>query len=291
MTIRTISDIADAYAAGRNWTGITRKVHSITGGSQTADLSYLAGIPVANYYASTPLTSAALTYNDGIYAGPQVAAAGYKKYLHKVTYIPPATSIGQATFWLHDIVMYYPFIDGDGGSQAMVNSVSIPRYNGEGCRIMLVSQGIGTAPSANSYITYTNTAGVQKTIRLYLNPAVAAGNTLVLFDTWGQAPNSTYQFPNVQPYLALAPGDTGVKSIDNIDIQDSLGGIFAIVIVKPLGMFSMQEQSTAPIEVDYARDRFSLPYIEDGANIYMAARATATGTSAISTAELSFIWG
>jgi hypothetical protein len=290
MTIRSIAEVTDAYDSGRYWTGYTRKVHSI-GITQTTDMSYLAGIPVANYYASTPLAAAVLGYNDGIYAGPPVASAGHKKYLHRITYLPPTISIGQATFWAHDIVMYYPFVDGDGGNQTLINSITIPRYGGEKCRIMLVSQGVGTANSFYVYITYTNTSGVQKISRFLLNSTNAAGNCLVASDGYGSTPASAFQVLAVSPYLALAQGDTGVKSIDAIDIQEAVGGIFAAVIVKPLGLVSMQERSTAPIEIDYARDRFSLPEIEDGANIYMMGRATTFGSNAVSVAEFSFIWG
>lgn len=290
MTIRSIAEVANAYDNGRYWTGYMRKVHTIAT-TQTMDMSYLAGLPVANYYASTPLTSAALTYNDGIYAGPQVASAGYQKYLHKITYLPPATSIGQATLWLHDVVMYYPFVDGDGGAQTMVNSITIPRYGGEKCRIMIIGQGVGTGQSSNCYITYKNTAGVSNTVRFYLNAALSAGSCLVQYDTLAFAAGLAYQVPTVQPYLSLYQGDTGVSTIESIDIQDAVGGIFALVIVKPLGMISMQEQSTAPIEVDYTRDRISMPTVADGATIYMAGRNTVAGASAISTAELSFIWG
>lgn len=290
MTIRTISDVADAYAAGRSWTGYMRKVHTIAT-TQTADMSYLAGLPVANYYASAPRTSAKLNADDGIYAGPDVEAAGFRKYLHKVTYLAPTTSIGQATFWLHDIVMYYPFIDGDGGAQTMVPTITIPRYGGEKCRIMLVSQGIGTSASANVYITYYNTKGEEKTIRVYVSTAIAAGNCLVQYDSLAFAAGLSYQVPVWQPYLALAQGDTGVSGIKSIDVQDSIGGIFAAVIVKPLGMVSMQERSAAPVEVDFTRDFLKLPTVGDGATIYMAGRASVAGTNAVSAAELSFVWG
>jgi hypothetical protein len=292
MTIQTVSQIADAYDAGRYWTGYMRKVYS-TSTTETRDLSYSAGIPVANYYASTPLVSATLGYNDGVYAGPPVSSAGFKKYLHKITHLPPsAVNIGQTNFWYHDLVMYYPFIDGDGGYQALTNSIPIPRYGGEGCRIMIVGQGAGVAVTANVYITYTNTNNIQRTVRIYFNSQVGAGTAPAIYDTWGMGQQSAYQVPVNCPYLELYRGDSGVKSIDAVDIQDAAGGIFAFCIVKPLGVVTMQEQSGAPLEVDFVRDRFAAPEIGDGANIYAVSRAsTAAGTNGVHVAELSFIWG
>lgn len=290
MTITCIADLNSAYEAGRSWTGYMRKVHSIVANTFPQDLSYAAGIPVANYYASTPLLAAALGYNDGIYSGPP--ASPYKKYLHKILY-QPASTIGQATFHFHDIVMYYPFVDGDGGSQDLTNSISIPRYSGEKCRIMVTCQGAGVAATSNAYITYTNTAGVQKTMQFYLNGVSLAGQIPNAYDViaGGVAAGSTFLVPALHPYLPLGQGDTGIRSIDNIDIRDSVGGIYAFSIVKPLGIVSMQEASTAPIEVDFARDRFSLPEVGDGATIYAVGRATTTGTNAISIAELHYVWG
>lgn len=300
MTIKSVSDISAAYDAGRSWTGYLRKsVSTLANTGCGTDMSYLAGLPVANYYAATPAASAVLTYNDGIYAGPWVGNSGHTKYLHKITYLPPSNvTYGQATLYFHDIVMFYPFVDGDGGYQELTNNVPIPRYGGENCKIMMIVQGTGSGSSTNTYVTYTNTKGIQKTVRMYANGSTNAGFAANIVDLWGLSAGSPFQTPVGQPYLALAQGDTGVRSIDAIDFRDPIGGIYALVIVKPLASISMQDQTAAtggtlgaPIEVDFARDRFSLPEVADGANIYPFIRATVAGSGTINLAELSFIWG
>lgn len=289
MTIKNVAGVADAYTAGRHWQGYLRRGGpAMTAGAWT-DLSYAAGIPVANYYAATPLVATQLSANEGIVHGPPVNAAGYKKYLHQAMVIPPATSVGTVTALIHDIVAVYPFVDGDGGSQDMVNNLGTLRYNGGvGCKIMFVSQGAGVSDAIDATLTYTNTAGVQRTITpVYTRNTATAGQLLTPVDATA-LDVSPYNIAN--PYMNLRPGDTGINRIDNINFPSAAGGIFAACIVKPLGTISWQELLT-PIEVDYMRDRLYMNEVGDGAYVHMIARGTVTASPATLHGELSFVWG
>lgn len=287
--ITNVAGVADAYTAGRHWSGYLRRAGpTMTLGTWT-DLSYAAGIPVANYYAATPVTSSQLSANDGIVHGPSVNSAGYSKFLHKALLIPPATSVGTVTAHIHDIVAFYPFVDGDGGSQDMINTLGTLRYDGgKDCKIMLVSQGAGVADAVDATITYTNTAGVQKTLTaVYMKNTATAGQLLSPIDATSMGVLN-YNFPN--PYLSLSVGDTGINSIDNINFPTAVGGIFAACIVKPLGTISWQELLT-PIEVDYQRDRLKMSEVEDGAYIHMIARGTVSAAPTTLHGEFTFVWG
>lgn len=289
MTITTVAQVADAHTAGRSWVGQLRRAGPALTLGAFSDLSYAAGIPVANYYAATPLQSAQLAATDGIMHGPPVNAAGFKKYLQKALIIPPATSVGTVTMLLHDIVAYYPFVDGDGGAQDMVNTLGTLRYSGgEGCRIMFVSQGAGVADAVDAIVRYTNSDGVQQTqTGVYLRNTASAGQLLSPADA---AALGVLDYKLSNPYLSLLPGDTGVARIDNIELPSSVGGIFAAVIVKPLGTISWQEL-LVPIEVDYMRDRLMMAEIEDGAYIHTIIRGTVTATPTTLLGELTFVWG
>lgn len=221
--------------------------------------------------------------------GPAVNAAGYSKYLHKALLIPPATSVGLVTAIIHDIVAFYPFVDGDGGSQDLVNTISSVRYNGVGCKVMFVSQGAGVADATDAQVTYTSPAGVQRTISgIYLRNTASAGQLVSNVVDATALGVLGYNAPN--PYLAAVGGDTGIKTIDRINLPSSVGGIFAAVLVKPLGTISWQE-TTTPIEVDFMRDRLHLADIEDGACIHMIARGSVSATPATILGEFSFLWG
>jgi hypothetical protein len=288
MTIRALSDIANAYTAGRHWTGYFRRGGPSMTASLWTDMSYAAGIPVANYYAAAPYVSSLLSPNDGILHGPNVNAAGFKKYLHKAMLMPVA-AIGQAVFYIHDIVMFYPFVDGDGGEQPMDNQISIPRYGGLGCKIMLVSQGAGIANAQDTIITYTDYDGVQQTWQGFTANANTAGQ-LMSGPTSGTQPSFPLS-PTANPYI-LSQGARGVRSIDTINMLSGVGGIFAACIVKPIAVISMQINETTPIEVDYAQDRLRIPMteIQDGAYVHMIGQSSSTAAPATMHGEFSFVW-
>lgn len=288
MTIRALSDIADAYTDGRCWSGFFRRGGPAMTAGLWTDMSYAAGIPVANYYVAPALTATALNGNEGILTGPAVNASGYKKYLHKIMLMPVA-AIGQAMFMVHDIVMVYAFIDGDGGDQPLDNTLSIPRYGGVGCKIMLVSQGAGIANAQDTIITYTNSDGVQKTWTGFTANANTAGQ-LISGPTNGTQPANAGALHG-NPYI-LGQGDNGVRSIDNINMVSGVGGIFAACIVKPLGMVSMQINETTPIEVDFATDNLRIPMseIQDGAYIHLCGQSSSTATPATLHGQLDFVW-
>lgn len=289
MTINNVAGIADAYTAGRHWTGYLRRSGPQLFAGRWNDLSYAAGIPVANYYAATPLVATQLSAAQGIFAGPSVNSAGFKKYLHKAMVIPPANSVGTVTMLIHDIVAVYPFVDGDGGSQDMVNGLGTLRYDGgKGCKIMLVSQGAGTAAAVNATITYTDTEGVQRTISpIYTRNNATAAQLLAPIDA---AAFSSTKYNMSNPYLNLLQGSSGINSIDNINFPTSVGGIFAACIVKPLGTISWQEL-LVPIEVDYMRDRLNMAEVADGAYIHVIARGTVQASPTRLHGEFSFVWG
>lgn len=285
MTIQTIAQVSDAYDAGRHWTGYMRRAGPALTAGYWSDFSYASGIPVANFYASTPLVSATLNATDGILHGPSVNDSGHKKYLHKCLFIPPATSIGQATLHIHDIVAYYPFVDGDGGEQSLSHVLSSIRYGGVGCQLMVVSQGAGYANATDVIINYTDAYDQPKTINPLFLYSMATAGQLASQQYDALAITGTYTVGN--PYIQCP---TGIKSIQSINFPTGVGGIFAFAIVRVLDTISLQEIGT-PIEIDCIRDHLMMEEVEDGAYISMLVRSSVSATPSTAHAELSFVWG
>lgn len=282
--ITSLADVRDAVEAGRTWLGLLRRLGPALTANIWADLSYAAGSPVANYYASTPLVAAALESRDGIDIGP-LPPAGMTKYLRRVCLIP-GTANGICVFRVLDVCQYYPFVDGDGGSQDMQAGAQFTRYDGgKGCRIMVVSQGVGTA-TVDVRVTYTNCDGVAgRQVTATLNLAQAAGSLCSSL-----APGSAYANPSA-PFLPLAAGCRGVRSIENIEPLTPGGGIAAFVIVKPLMAFGMTAAEAIPVEVDLLHERsMDLPEIGDGAYLSMIVLGR-TGAAPTFHAETETIWG
>jgi hypothetical protein len=289
MAIERIADVQVAYDAGRFWTGIMRRSGPVLAANIWADFSYAAGNPVANYYAASPLTSAKLNSIDGIDIGP-APAAGLTKYVHKVLVMPASgTNIGITEWMLNDVCLFYPFIDGDGAEQFMVPAAVLDRYDGIGCRVMVVSQGAGVGTS-DVIMNYTNSEGVAgRTSTATLNFAAAPGS-LASCTPAGTA----YTYP-CGPFLPLQAGDRGIRSIESVNVLSSAGGIAAFVIVKPIarlgGFEALVSGIAAPIEIDTLIDRGQLEKIEPGAYLGLIGRGTTAGTPAITSAEITTIWG
>ncbi len=282
--IRTLADIRDAAEAGRNWLGLLRRLGPTLTANIWADLSYAAGIPVANYYASTPLVAAALESRDGIDIGP-LPPAGMTKYLRRVMMIPGAAN-GICAFRMIDVCQYYPFVDGDGGSQDMQAGAQFTRYNGgEGCSIMVVSQGAGTG-TVDVRVTYTSCNGTPgNQVTATLNLAATPGSLCSSL-----APGTGYANPSA-PFLPRLTGCRGVRSIENVEPLSPGGGIAAFVIAKPLAMFGMSVAAAIPVEVDLLHERsMDLPEIGEGAYLSMLALGQ-TGAAPNFHAETETVWG
>ena len=79
-------------------------------------------------------------------------------------------------------MLYYPFVDGDGGLQATTNTLT-NRYDGDGCHIMLVSQGIGIATTGQTTIVYVDSDGNTVTVSdIQTKHDVPAGTLLTAAD-------------------------------------------------------------------------------------------------------------
>lgn len=282
--IRSVAEAVSAERLGRTWSGFYRRGGPAMTANIWADLSYASGIPVANYYASTPLAAATLNGADGINVGPE-PAVGMSKYIRKALILPP-TVTGVLHFEFIDVVMYYPFLDGDGGSQSLVNTIQIPRYNGHGCRIMVVSQGIGTA-TVNCLITYTNSDGVSnRQVTCTLNLGSNAGSLCS-----SRAPGISVSNPQ-GPFIQLCSECKGVRSIENIEYLAPGGGIQAFVIVKPLFNLNMFEATVAPVEIDFLADRtLKMPEVPNGTYLSSIARGTITQTPATIIGQVDTVWG
>lgn len=280
--LATIKDAQDAEEAGRSWLGFLRRAGPTFLANRWHDMSYAAGNPVANYYASTPGMSAVLNGREGIDTGP-APASGMTKRL-AVTTLAPGAAGGSKLFWFLDYVLYYPFVDGDGGLQALDNSVPIPRYGGEGCLVMAVCQGTGLS-TGSVQITYTNSEGVsgrqaKTTLDLTVTPGVLASSL---------AAGVAHAAPG-GPWLNLQHGDTGIRSIEFVEPLSAIGGIFALVIVKPLQHVCVPKATAAPMEVDSFAEDLHTAEFEHGAYVHTICHASAAGTPALLGCTKT-IWG
>lgn len=282
MTLARVKDIAQkCYDEGQSWESSWRKVPALAS-TQTiwSDLSSAPGNPKPNYYVGAELTATLLSGVDGMYHGGNVAPA--TKHLHKFIIGSLASGVSPATFMLLDYLMFYPLVDMDStDEQTLVNNVALPRYaDGYGVQAFLVAVNpyIGGAPF---YITYTNDKGESGR-----SSVVEVSNTATFIGTIlhsGTAATSGRQF------IRLAPGDTGIRSVQSITFLAPNGGLAALVLAKPIATLRTNE-TTAYCEYDFLTMKPMLPRIHDGAYLNMIVCPNGTMAAVPINGTMSVVW-
>ena len=279
---RNVKAYADSFEEGRTHFCSFRKIPSQASvAGWWVDLSMAAGNPLPNYYASSPLTAAVLDGFRGLFHGDD-KAPGYKVLTDFSLITPTAALVGQ--YMLLDYLLYYPFVDGDDTDvQTMDNTVTLPRYEGgDGVMVMAVAVAPTTGFGTFSF-TYINQDGVEHT-----SPVMSCSVTASPIATIATSQQNVAGTPP-GPFLTLASGDTGVRSIVSVQFVVPNGGLLSLVLVKPLADSAIREINTAK-EVSYVNHRPGPPRIYDGAYlgfIMNCANTVAAGTLA---GHLRFAW-
>lgn len=279
--INTVSSYVNAALDGCVASASIRKVPSqASTAGWWVDLSMAAGIPTPNYYAAEPLVAATLKPMRGIYHGDNKSPL--EKYVHSFELMTPtAALVGQ--YYLMDYLLYYPNIDLDSlDPQLLDNEVVSPRYlGGDGVMAILVT----TAPTVGGgsfFYEYINQSG---------NPAVSP---VISFSTAAAGIGSLV---TSQPasnaggvaFLPLASGDTGIRAVTSITNLTGTGGLGSLVLVKPLVSHAIFEVNT-PHEVEFVRDRPSLPRVYDGAYLNMMVLCSASVAAGTLVGRLTTVW-
>lgn len=270
----SIAEYANADNLGKCWVSQFRKTVASAATTTGAwiDYSYFAGSPPANFYASAPSVAAAVESIRGIYV--PTAVAPDCQFLQRFTVMTANTASAvnaRQRLILCDYLMYYPFIDTDaiGEQQDMDNSpMTLPRYSSG--RVIAVAQSAASAIGTFTF-TYTNQNGVSGQVSPPSSTfAVAGGGQVVSADNAGTSFN---------PYLALAAGDSGVKSIQSVTFTGAGGGLMALVIVKPLlnGYVTQESRSALGAADEFMSIIHSAtpPQIKDGAVLNFFAQGNA----------------
>ena len=241
--MKNYADVIKAYEEGRYWQYEVRKVSGSIASYRQFDLSYSGGLPLPNYYATTPLEMAVLNGDRGIYKGSPNTG---QKYIHKISLAQFNANLATANCTLYDYIAYVPFVDLDSTDEQEVLAIDLPRYtDGKGLRVIAVSQGAGTG-NTNLTMTYINQDGMEQSATTQLDAVQGAGSIITSGQTTGGS-----------AYMRFAQGDYGIRKITKVQCATSVGAICALVIVKPLCHLGFLDLGVAN-EVDYLIDRGGL---------------------------------
>lgn len=259
-------------AEAANWQSFFYKTSVPAGvAGRWYDAAVGAGIPVYQAYVGTQYEATLLTgeSNRGIYTGP-TPSAGQTKHLFALSAGTSTASV-PLTMLLADYLMFYPLIDMDSlDPQAMSNPVSISRYtSGEGVQAYLVVAAPMTT-SGTVTVTYTNSEGTSNRTTTF---GIASTGTI------GRLANnidSTLGAGAASPFIPLANGDRGIRSIQTVTCNASMGGFCNIVLVKPLATHIIREQNTEA-ETVFFTSKANCVQIQSGAYLnFIVLNNTAT---------------
>lgn len=279
---RTVKAWADSEEDGRSWLSFFRKVPASTAtiAGQWFDYSTASGVPVPNYYASSPLVAARLDPLNGIF----VPAQDTPRWLKKLVVMSAAASVTGTTnqnqaLMLLDYLLYYPFVDLDaaGEEQVFDNTIGLDRYtDGVGVQMMMVAQA-PTVGGGSYTVKYIGTDDVEYTTSAVYCPA--AQPTGALCSAVGAA-------AGISPFLPLNAGVRGVKRPVSITVNVANGGLAALVLVKPVEMSYAREECRRPTssptesygeaaEIERIRSRAGSRKLEDNAFLGWIGRGVA----------------
>lgn len=287
MTVRTLSDINAAYAAGQFHVQRFLKNAGTAHTTQWADPTFASGQPAYDAHVGTPLlfTPCIAQKNDAVFfpgIGP-----GQERYLHTATvWSNQGTFNGPGSMVFYDLIGYYPLIDGDSTDlQETDNTATLPRYaSGDGVVAVWVNHVAPAVQNGLADVLYTNSDGVQQTVRVNI-PNM--GVNLVV--TGNIATSANGQAGGLS--MPLLTGSKGVRSIDGITYLTPPGGLHAIYLIKPLCTMTLGDNLVTAEKDFFLQDGFRMPRIYDGAWIgWFDNLGAGTARSVAWFGNLTFLW-
>jgi hypothetical protein len=289
MAIQSVDNIVSSISAGKT---TIQPYNKITGAAAyTAGRWYntftLNGTPVAGSYSGTSLNFQQL--NDSVagsmYHGGNVSTD--IKHLLNTELVTSAATGVPSFLMLVDLLGYYPGISMNSATaQTLVNGSAIQRYTtGDGVMAFLEITATAGATAHNVAMSYTDQAGNTGNA-LGATTACTASAIVPHITHSGTAAN------NYGPFLPLAAGDRGVRSVQTVTISAASGaGTAALVLAKPLCTIPLTTVSVATGR-DFLFNMPSLPEIEDGACLgYLLYSGAATAASTTFMGTNQFVWG
>jgi hypothetical protein len=269
-----------AHAAG------TWYLLSQTGGNPSASSILGTGTNLAFQQLLDSTATAA-----GIQHGGDVTS--FKTIVNASAFSAAATTM-PAVFMLVDLLGFYPITTvTTTGAQTLNNSVTIPARdrtgttNGVGVQAMLVPSTVMGAGTPTVTLTYTNAVGTgsKTTPSAPALPAInaTAPVTQVAYSGTGAG--------KYGPFLPLANGDTGIRSVQSINFSATMtSGVQNLILCRPLLTLPMTTVGVA-CERDLLNQVPSLPRVYNGACLaWMMYAGALTPVNSAFYGHLDFAW-
>lgn len=283
-----VSEITSGKHVRIDWNKITGAAAYAAG--RWYDMSALNGTPIANAWAGTALTWKTCDETTG--NGTQIFGMRHSgdvtpdtKHLLNASAITAVATGVPSQLMLVDMQGYYPGINMNlPTSQTLLGTPTLRYASGAGIRASLVVTATTGATAHNLSMSYTNQAGTAgRTLPVTVSCTASAITPHITHAGTGAN--------NYGPFLPLASGDTGIQSVQSVQLSAaSLAGTAALVLYKPLMTIPLTTATIAS-ERDFLNQIPSLPQIKDGACLtwlYFAGAATVASTNFYGSLEMGW---
>lgn len=251
------------------------------GGNPTADTILGTGTNLA-FQSLTDAIAGALQHGGNV-------SPATKHIVNASSFSAAATSM-PAIFMLVDLLGFYNITSvTTTGAQTLNNTVTLPRYtDGAGVQAFLTPSTVMGAATPNITLTYTNSDNTASRTTPS-NPALPQGNSAAAVTQIVHSGTGAGKFG---PFIPLAAGDKGIRSVQSINLSASyLSGVLNLILCRPLLTLPMTTIGVAA-ERDLMNQVPSMPRVFDGACLawlMYAGAATPVGSNFYG--HLDFAWG
>lgn len=256
----------------------------LTGGGNPAGNSLMGGGTNLAFQALTDSLAGSGSIQHGGTAGGR--DQGYKQLVGASAFTAASTT-APCVLTLVDVLGFYPVTTVTATTeQAFDNTVTLPRYaTGQGVQAYITPSTVMGAATPDITLKYTNSDGVAgKT-----TPAtLPSGNTAAPVGSIVYSGTGAGKFG---PFVPLAAGDKGIRSIQSITLSASyVSGVLNVVLARPIATIPIGTSGIVST-VNFVNEVLNMPKVYDGAclSFLMYAGANTPVNSALF-GHLDFAW-
>ena len=244
-----------------------------------------------NINISQTVTSQTITGTatpNGLYTGGNVSPS-IKNVLNIAAYSGAATSAPAVLMLVDQVAMFTVSSVTTTGAQNFTGTQTLPRYaTGAGLQAFIVPSVVMGAGTPTIQLGYTNAAGTASR----LTPASPSLPIATTTSPVGSIIYSGTGAGKYGPFMPLQAGDTGIRSIQSINLSATMtSGSLVVILCKPLFTLPLTTVGVAS-ERDLVNQLPSMPQIVDGANLqWLMYAGAATPVNTAYYGSLDVAWG
>ena len=293
-SIATTTFTDTTHGSGRFTVGMLLTGTGVAAGTYITALGTGTGANNGGTYTvniSQTVTSQTITGTgtpNGLYTGGNVSPS-IKNVLNVAAYSGAATSAPAVLMLVDQVAMFTVSSVTTTGAQSFTGTQTLPRYaTGAGLQAYIVPSVVMGAGTPTIRLGYTNAAGVSGRLTP-ASPSLPIANATAPV---GQVIYSGTGAGKYGPFMPLAAGDTGILSIQSINLSATMtSGSLVVILAKPIFTLPLTTVGIAS-ERDLVNQLPSMPRIFDGANLqWLMYAGAATPVNTAYYGSIDVAWG